>query len=56
MAFKDIFENLFAGILLLWRFPFERGDFIECEGIVGRVVDVTARMTRIRKSSGELMV
>ena len=28
-AFKDIFENFFAGILILWRFPFENGDFIE---------------------------
>jgi small-conductance mechanosensitive channel len=55
-AFKDIFENFFAGILLLWRFPFERGDFIECEGIEGRVEDVTVRMTQIRKVSGELMV
>lgn len=55
-AFKDIFENFFAGILLLWRFPFERGDFIECEGIEGRVEDVTVRMTQIRKVSGELIV
>ncbi len=30
LAFKDIFENLFAGVLILWRFPFENGDFIEC--------------------------
>lgn len=55
-AFKDIFENFFAGILLLWRFPFENGDFIECQGIVGRVEEITIRMTRIRKSSGELVV
>lgn len=55
-AFKDIFENFFAGILLLWRFPFERGDFIECEGIEGRVENVTVRMTQIRKVSGELIV
>lgn len=55
-AFKDIFENFFAGILLLWRFPFERGDFIECEGIEGRAENVTVRMTQIRKVSGELVV
>lgn len=55
-AFKDIFENFFAGILLLWRFPFEQGDFIQCEGILGRVEDVTVRMTQIRKVSGELVV
>lgn len=55
-AFKDIFENFFAGILMLWRFPFENGDFIECEGILGRVMDVSIRMTLIRKTSGELVV
>ena len=56
LAFKDIFENFFAGILILWRFPFERGDFIECEGLVGRVERVLVRMTYIRQTSGELVV
>lgn len=55
-AFKDIFENFFAGILILWRFPIENGDFIECEGISGKVEDVEIRMTKIRKTSGELVV
>lgn len=55
-AFKDIFENFFAGILMLWRFPFEPGDYIECQGIVGQVEDVTVRMTVIRKTTGELVV
>ena len=55
-AFKDIFENFFAGILILWRFPFEKGDFIECEGITGKVENVTVRMSMIRKTSGELVV
>ena len=56
LAFKDIFENFFAGILILWRFPFERGDFIECEGLVGRVERVWIRMSYIRKTTGELVV
>lgn len=56
LAFRDIFENFFAGVLILWRFPFEDGDFIECEGIVGRVEKVTVRMTRIRLTTGELTV
>ncbi len=55
-AFQDIFENFFAGILLLWRFPFENGDYIECEGILGKVEDVTVRMTKLRLTSGELML
>ncbi|MEL7473269.1 MAG: mechanosensitive ion channel family protein [Planctomycetota bacterium] len=56
LAFKDIFENFFAGILILWRFPFEVHDFIECDGITGRVEDVTIRNTLIRTVAGELIV
>ena len=55
-AFKEVVENFFAGILLLWRFPMESGDYIECEGISGRIEDITVRMTTIRKLSGELIV
>lgn len=55
-AFKDIFENFFAGILLLWRFPFENGDFIECESIEGKVERINLRMSEIRKTTGELVV
>ena len=55
-AFKDIFENFFAGIILLWKFPFENGDFIECQDIMGKVEDIHIRMTEIRKTTGELVV
>jgi len=56
-AFQDIFENFFAGILILWKFPFEPGDVIEieAEGIVGRVEDIEIRMTLVRLMTGELM-
>lgn len=56
LAFKDIFENFFAGILILWRFPFERGDYIECEGLVGKVERILIRMSYIRETNGELTV
>lgn len=55
-AFQDIFANFFAGILLLWRFPFENGDFIECQGITGKVESVNIRMTEIRLTTGELVL
>ena len=55
-AFKEVFENFFAGILLLWRFPMEAGDYIECQGITGKIEEITVRMTTIRKVSGELIV
>jgi len=56
-AFQDIFENFFAGILILWRFPFEPGDFIEIESenIEGRVEEIWIRMTLIRLTTGELV-
>ncbi|WP_333970105.1 mechanosensitive ion channel family protein [Alteromonas mediterranea] len=55
-AFKEIFENFFAGILLLWKYPFEKGDFIECESLMGKVEKISVRMTTIRKTNGELVV
>lgn len=56
LAFRDIFENFFAGILILWRFPFERGDYIECEGLVGKIERVMIRMSYIREPNGKLTV
>lgn len=56
LAFKDIFENFFAGVLILWRFPFENGDWISCDGITGRVVNVTVRNTVLRTVRGELVI
>lgn len=52
-AFKDIFENFFAGILILWRYPFDRGDFITCGDVTGKVEQITVRNTLIRRLDGE---
>lgn len=45
-----------AGILILWRFPFENGDYIEVDGLMGRVEDVEIRSTSIRKTDSELVI
>ncbi len=55
-AFKDIFENFFAGILILWGYPFDRGDFITCGDLTGEVKEITIRNTLIRRLDGELAV
>jgi len=55
-AFKDIFENFFAGMLMLWKYPFESGDFIENGDILGKIEEINVRMTTIRKTSGELLL
>ena len=56
LAFKDIFQNFFAGILLLWKFPFEPGDLIECAGVRGVVVETRLRLTTVRSPEGELII
>ncbi len=53
-AFQDIFENFFAGILIMLREKMRIGDVIECEGIVGKVERITLRETYVRKLSGEV--
>lgn len=55
-AFQDIFENFFAGILILLNFPFHAGDFIEVDGVTGKVEDITIRMTKLRQTTGELVL
>ncbi len=55
-AFKDIFENFFAGILILWRYPFDRGDYITLGELTGRVEEITIRNTLIKRLDGELSV
>ena len=55
-AFQDIFENFFAGILIMLREKMRIGDVIECEGISGKVEHITLRETHVRKLSGELTV
>lgn len=47
-AFKDIFQNFLAGILLLVTEPFSIGDEISVGGFEGTVEDVQTRATVIR--------
>ena len=54
-AFKDIAENFVAGILILWKFPIEIGDYIEVDGIEGTIEEITIRMTLLRQVDGDLV-
>jgi len=51
-AFRDILENLLAGILLLFRSPFRTGDEVDIEGTRGTVVEINLRETVIRTYEG----
>lgn len=56
LAFKDIFENFLAGILIMLRKPMRIGDYIECEDIGGAVEHITIRDTHLRRSDGVLVM
>jgi small-conductance mechanosensitive channel len=55
-AFKDIFQNLLAGILLLWRHPFRVGDEITTGEFTGMVEAIEARATFIRTYDGRRVI
>ena len=51
-AFRDILENLLAGVLLLFRAPFRTGDEVEIEGVRGTVQEINLRETVLRTYEG----
>lgn len=51
-AFKDTFENLLAGVLLLLRDPFQSGDQVVVAEQEGTVEGVTVRETLVRGHDG----
>jgi small-conductance mechanosensitive channel len=55
-AFRDIFENFLAGILILYREPFRLGDCIECAKVEGFVEEITPRDTHLRQTDGQRVV
>ncbi len=55
-AFRDIFENFLAGVLLMLRRKMRIGDLIECEGVEGRVEQTTLRETYLRRLDNELTI
>lgn len=55
-AFKDIFENFLAGVLIMLRKRMRLGDVIECEQIEGRVEAISLRDTHLRRLNNELVI
>lgn len=55
-AFKDILQNWLAGLLILMRQPFRRGDQIEMGRIEGTVQRITQRATLIKTYDGRVVV
>jgi small-conductance mechanosensitive channel len=55
-AFRDIFQNFLAGIILLLTHPFEIGDQITVGGYEGTVDAIETRATTIRTYDGRRVV
>jgi small conductance mechanosensitive channel len=55
-AFKDVLQNFFAGILILWRKPFIVGDQLKFREYEGTVEEITVRSTRLKTFDGERAV
>lgn len=55
-ALQDIARNFIAGLLLLFRQPFEIGDAVEIAGHTGTVLDITMRDTVIKTWDGVMEI
>ena len=51
-AFKDILQNLLAGLLLVIRRPYQRGDQIVVKGYEGTVEQIESRATFLKTYDG----
>lgn len=55
-AFQDIFENFLAGVMIMLRRTMRIGDFIECEGVEGKIEQINIRDTYIRQTDNQLVL
>lgn len=55
-AFKDILQNFFAGLLILWQKPFKVGQQIFTQDYAGTVEDINVRSTLLRTFDGQQIV
>lgn len=55
-AAKDTVENLIGGVTIVIDKPFRVGDFIEVDGAMGTVVEITLRSIRIRTKENYIKI
>lgn len=55
-AFRDVFQNFLAGILLLLTVPFSIGDQISVDDFEGTIEDIQTRATTIKTYDGRRIV
>lgn len=54
-AFQDLLANLMSGVLLAFRSPFEPGEIVETNGILGTVSDTRLSATLLHTFEGQLV-
>jgi small conductance mechanosensitive channel len=55
-ATKDILNNLLSGVLILWKEPFQIGDYIFIKDKQGKVEYIGVRATTLRMDDGEKII
>lgn len=55
-AFKEVFENFLAGVLIMLRKKMRIGDHIRCEEVEGRIEQITLRETYLRRLDSQLTI
>lgn len=55
-ATKDILNNLLSGVLILWKQPFQIGDYIFVKDKEGKVEYIGVRATILRMDDGEMIL
>lgn len=55
-AFKDVFENFLAGIIILFRREMRIDDHIKCQDIEGKVIQIAIRESHIERTDGQLVI
>ncbi|MBB4657987.1 mechanosensitive ion channel family protein [Parvularcula dongshanensis] len=56
IAFQDTFQNFMAGVLIMLRRSMRVGDYLDSEGVEGRIEEINLRDTYLRKTDGELVI
>ncbi len=54
-AMQNVISNFVAGVFIFTEQPFKIGDWIEFDGHVGTVEDISLRVTRVRTFDNELL-
>lgn len=56
LALQDTLGNLFSGIALLFERPFTEGDWIQVDGITGKVIEINWRSVHLLTREIEMLV